>query len=526
MSGRSQRRVVGSFPALVALATALVVPLTSQSAGATTINVSAGQSIQTAINSASNGDTVVVGPGTYFERINFLGKAIEVRSAQGPDVTVIDGQGLGSVVLFDNSETSASILRGFTIQNGTGASIGGGIYMHDASALITENYIINNDAPNGGGGVSVLNASPTFTANVISGNFATGVSGEGGGIRIYNATATFIGNVVSDNFACIGAGISLVFGDNLVDSNVIDGNKQAFCQSFQGRAAGISMGGGGEIRNNLIQGNQASGPGGGVDCCSTASFIGNIVRGNASSETLGGGVVITGGVGAVFANNVITGNYALQGGGGVYLYADSNSPPLVNNTFAGNNPSALGVRSFVADADLYNNVFSGPVVCDNVFTSPLVPHNNQATSYSAACAVSPGNGNISADPQFVNPASNVYRLRQGSPSINAGSNSAPGLQATDIDGSARIREGTVDMGAYEFFVTKQPTNATFDGPGPIGDPRKDLPDVFGTSAAWATTSSSTTQKSFSTGIAPDPGTIGSTGDPAPPGPTRRIPHVM
>ncbi len=47
--------------------------------------------IQDAINAAVDGDTVLVAPGTYHERVNFLGKAITVTSEQGPDVTIIDG---------------------------------------------------------------------------------------------------------------------------------------------------------------------------------------------------------------------------------------------------------------------------------------------------------------------------------------------------------------------------------------------------------------------------------------------------
>ena len=55
-------------------------------------------SIQTAIDNAVDTDEIVVAPGTYFETIDLLGKAIIVRSTGGADVTVIDAQFSGRVV--------------------------------------------------------------------------------------------------------------------------------------------------------------------------------------------------------------------------------------------------------------------------------------------------------------------------------------------------------------------------------------------------------------------------------------------
>ena len=61
-------------------------------------------SIQTAIDNAVDTDEVVVAPGTYFETIDFLGKAITLRSSDGPDVTTIDGTGHFHVVQCRNGE--------------------------------------------------------------------------------------------------------------------------------------------------------------------------------------------------------------------------------------------------------------------------------------------------------------------------------------------------------------------------------------------------------------------------------------
>ena len=81
--------------------------------------------IQDAIDAATNGDTIIVRPGTYVENIDFLGKEITLISEQGPEVTIIDGgkpsnPDYGSVVTFINGESPNTILEGFTITNGTG----------------------------------------------------------------------------------------------------------------------------------------------------------------------------------------------------------------------------------------------------------------------------------------------------------------------------------------------------------------------------------------------------------------------
>src|SRR2546423_15446857 len=110
-------------PLVVVLALPLILMFASihisTTMAASTINVPADQStIQAAIDVASAGDTVVVAPGTSAENINYHGKAIEVRSAAGPSLTVIDASGSQQpVVNIISRETPPAGLRGFTVLN-------------------------------------------------------------------------------------------------------------------------------------------------------------------------------------------------------------------------------------------------------------------------------------------------------------------------------------------------------------------------------------------------------------------------
>jgi len=386
-----------------------------------TIRVPSDQpTIQSAINVAAIGDTVLVAPGTYVENINFGGKAITVRSESGAQDTIIDGGNANPVVTFTSRVGRDSALNGFTLQNGRGGE-GGGVTVEDSSPTITNNVIKNNQACDGGG-IGIGFGSPLIRLNTITGNgnnFCSG--GGGGGISIRGASSVeILDNVISDNVSTNGGGISM-FG------------------------AGTPI-----IKRNIIKGNNAMGG-------------------------QGGGLYMVNVSDALIVQNLITGNQAVSGGGLYWLVpSPARGPILVNNTIADNNATSIG-SSIVADGfddrtELTNNIMVAKpgqfgLYCGGLFNQaqPIIRFNNifsvDGLAYGGTCSNKTGtDGNISADPQFTNPAQGDYHLQQVSPSIDAGDNLTPNLPETDIDGDPRILDGdlngtaTIDMGVDEFLL--------------------------------------------------------------------------
>jgi len=133
-----------------------------------TICVPANQpTIQAAIDTAVNGDTVLVSPGTYAEHINFNGKSIVVMSSDGPDSTtitkVVDGL---SIILFTNSEDNNSLIEGFTIRGARSVGQGGAINCSGTSPRIKGNVFTDNEAISGSC-IHTISGSPIITNNLF-----------------------------------------------------------------------------------------------------------------------------------------------------------------------------------------------------------------------------------------------------------------------------------------------------------------------------------------------------------------------
>jgi len=468
----------------------------------------AATNIQTAINAAVDGDLILVSPGMYRERINFNGKAITIRSLDPPDPavraeTIIDGGGEGPVVLFSSSETTNSVLAGFTITGGNnpGQSGGGIRAVNTASPRIEHNLIVSNSAQWGGGFASVFAgaSTPVIVNNVFEQNSAVG--GSGGAVYLQNeAHAIITGNVIRANSARFGGGIAAQT-DSVpeIRGNVVEGNTaldqgggirltggtvwdSSIVSNWAGnQGGGVYLSGASEIHDSLISQNVSTNWGGGAYVRDDAKMFDCVVASN-SSVFAGGAIAInnarihgssfvantayqSGGLqiegSAMVMNSRFEGNTAQNhGGGGLFLYGGlARNVLVISNSAVWGGGVSLQSDGQLANATVVGNSGGGVYNFDNAAIHNSIVYSNMdyeysgetqsLFSYSCTYPLPAGAGNFTNDPQFVNAALGDYRPAPGSPLINAGTNAAWMSGATDLRGVPRIQGDVVDVGAYE-----------------------------------------------------------------------------
>lgn len=211
---------------------------------ATTIHVSAGGSIQSAITNANSSviDTIMVAAGTYTENLSINGKNVCLFSEDGAEKTIIDGNHNGSVLTISGGSLNGIKVKGFTLTHGKGTSmlvnlpilgninvlVGAGILCRSlASPILSDLIITENDSVYFGGGIFIYNnAIPTIINTIIRNNIAT----YGGGIwasDVNNTTGFLItlkNVIVNNNYATTGGGgigVSSSTYIDIVNSNIV-----------------------------------------------------------------------------------------------------------------------------------------------------------------------------------------------------------------------------------------------------------------------------------------------------------------
>ena len=320
-------------------------------------------SIVAAVGASAPGDTVDIGPGSYYENVN-VSIPLMILGRAGATGTTVDGQQHSHAL----SVVGGSTVEGLTLTHGE-AAYGGGLYVSGNGMTAIRNCTITANHAEYGGGLAVDNrAVVTVTDCVFTDNAAGGTDhGDGGGI---------------------------------------------YCSP----TAGSTM-----VTQTRLTANLAGDSGGGIyqDLMRNFFTVTNCVVENNLSHVAGGGLFLTV---AECSGTLVNGNHCDSYAGGIYANSSFvHHNTIVNNTIFNNLPDAPS-GLYVAGCATHHNLIAinhgipggagvvirqGSLYCNDAW-------GNGGSQYFAADAFdSTQGGNISADPQFCGP--DVFTLSVASP---------------------------------------------------------------------------------------------------------------
>lgn len=214
------------------------------------LRVAPGESVQAAIDRATDGDVILLEAGRYDGDLDFGGKAVTVRGV-GP-ATHLVGSGGGPVVTFDDGEGEGSVLDSVTVRGGR-AVRGGGVLISGADPVVVRCVVKRNRASSQGSGIWIGGGSRAVVANnLVTHNRHAG--GDPHGIEIVDAAPVILHNTITrhDSNGLILRGSS----DAVVRGNVFAWNGKRIGKRLRGRGICDFSGGRAELVGNLFHRNR------------------------------------------------------------------------------------------------------------------------------------------------------------------------------------------------------------------------------------------------------------------------------
>jgi PGF-pre-PGF domain-containing protein len=330
--------------------------------------VTPGESIQAAVDNASDGDMIVVRDGTYIENID-VDKRLTIQSENGS--ATVQAANISDSV-FEVTADHVNI-SGFTVENSissAGISLNGVEHCNISNNNLSNNFCAiysssskfniiaeNTLADNVGAAICLYNESDnnqvlgnnisnntwgvwigyygSSSHNIISDNVITDTK-EYGAINVYGNGTT--NNTITDNYASFNNGVGISLGD-LSSNNTVINNNASFNEYF-----GIFL---------------------------YSSSYNSILGNSASSNSNNGTGIFLGGLST--NNTVMNNNVSFNEGVGIHLHSSDNNKIASNNANS-NNAGGISLFHFSCNNTVINNnasynvLFGGidiTISCDN-----------------------------------------------------------------------------------------------------------------------------------------------------------------
>jgi hypothetical protein len=344
--------------------------------------------IQSGVDSAAAGDTVLVAPGSYNENI-MMKDGVALLSSGGRDVTLIQPEDSDEPIMRCHDLGSSTLISGFTLQGGR-SIVGAGMFCLRSSPRVLRNKFTGNQGDWGVGITCREGSSVLISENLFEDNTA---NEWGAGVYSLGSSPTIQYSEFRRNQAQFGGAV----GARDESHPYITGNTFAEnTSSWQGGAVYLNGTGSGVVQNSTFLSNTAAGSGGGVCLLyGTYTVQSNLFYDN--SADYGGGVAIGEGCNL-----------------GCYL-----------NTFYGNRADLRGSSVSCSDAsqaDFYNNIFANSLDVAAIGCLPTVTSALDCNDFWGNAAdyldCSPGATDFYEDPLFCDPAVLDFELQACSPCVD------------------------------------------------------------------------------------------------------------
>lgn len=342
-----------------------------------------GKSIQTSIDLAQNGDTIIIHPGTYIESLSIRGKNLIIKGKNNP---ILSGNNSNRILYIDNvgsysitkrqTKIKKIIFKNGYISKETSQSLGPGaaiLIRNQASVTLIQCQFIDNRSDYDGGAIGLLENSNSKIKNCTFENNTT--FRMGGALFIHDSSpkiknSTFDSNTAEDKPYKVGNDQNANGGAIQSGGNSYVSIKNSTFVNNRSKILGgaiIFSNHGGKIINNIIKNNYTQWHGAGISINGTGTDEGITIQSNSFNAIPTNTFLVQ------IKGNIISNNICHVLGAGIHVEGGGNLLEIKNNQIMNNQVTlqevsypytgyervGAGLYCYNAHATISENTFSG-----------------------------------------------------------------------------------------------------------------------------------------------------------------------